>query len=355
MTPHANALADEATTFIRNAWYVACFSDNISPERPFARKLLGDNIVFYRKADRSVVAMKDRCPHRSYPLSKSRVEGDDIVCGYHGMRYGPDGRCKVVPTQGHAPRVLRVATYVVQESEPLVWIWLGDPGLAAQTPLPEAPWMLDGSGWSTSHGYLQVGASYVSLHENLIDLSHLTFLHANTFGTPDYASAPFETEISEQTITVRRTVQPTLLPPIYADPLKMTGVQAARIVTSTFMSPGLSISAVVLRNLEQPENLRTDHHIRTAQLLTPADRDTVHYHFIVARDFAVGDEAISAFILKHIKAAFAEDVSALEHIARIRAEDPDSDFQEVSVASDKAGVMLRRRLKAWADLEVQTP
>jgi vanillate O-demethylase monooxygenase subunit len=346
-----DALADEHTPFIRNAWYIACFSEDVPPDRPFGRKLLGENVAFYRKSDGTVVAMKDRCPHRSFPLSASRVDGDEIVCGYHGIRYDSEGRCKLVPTQAAAPRALQVATFKVIETAPVVWIWMGDPTIAERTPLPPAPWMLDGSGWATSRSYLNVRASYVFLHENLLDLSHLTFLHAATFGTPDYAKAPYETELGSETIVVRRTVQPTRLPPIYANPLNMQGVDAARIVTSTYWTPGLSVSAVVLRNLEEPEDRRVDHHIRTAQLVTPCDHMSVHYHFIVARDFAVEDKEASEFILKGIQAAFAEDVFALEHIARIRREDPDQEFVEKSISSDKAGVTLRRRLYTLAEQE----
>ena len=344
-------MADENTPFIRNAWYAACFSRDIPPGSLFARRLLGDNVVFYRKTDGTVVAMKDRCPHRSFPLSSGAIDGDDLVCGYHGIRFGFDGACKLVPTQASAPRALRVSTFAVAETAPVVWIWMGDADAARQTPLPPAPWMLDGSGWATSYDSLKVETSYVYLHENLVDLSHLTFLHANTFGTPDYAGAPFDTEITDEAIIVRRTVQPTRLPPIYANPLRMQRVDAARIVTSTFLSPGLSISAVVLRNLEQPEHDRVDHHIRTAQLVTPCDRQTVHDHFIVARDFVTDDQDVSEFILQSIKAAFAEDVFALESITRVRREESDPQFTEKSIASDRAGVMLRRRLQALAEKE----
>ena len=345
-----DGLADEDTPFIRNAWYVACYSDDVLPGKPFGRKLLGEGVVLYRTTNGAVTAMKDRCPHRSFPLSASSIDGDDIVCGYHGIRFGADGACKHVPTQDHAPGAMRVTTFVVRETAPVVWIWMGDPARAERTPLPDCGWMLDGSGWATSRGFLQLAASYVLLHENLLDLSHLSFLHARTFGTPDYARAPFETEIGEERIIVRRMVAPTRLPPLYSGPLGIHG-DAARIVTSTYMSPGLSISAVVLRNLELPEEARTDHHIQTAQLVTPCDRDLVHYHFVIARDFVTGDKQVSAFIQTSIEAAFAEDAFALESLARIRREDPDRDFMERSIGSDKAGVMLRRRLRKLAEAE----
>ena len=137
MTPPTNdGLADEDTPFSRNAWYVACFSRDIVPGKPFARRILGENVVFYRKADGTVVAMKDRCPHRSFPLSCGRTEGDDIICGYHGIRFGSDGVCKLVPTQASAPRALSVATFTIDETAPIVWISM----MRRISPAP-APWM----------------------------------------------------------------------------------------------------------------------------------------------------------------------------------------------------------------------
>jgi vanillate O-demethylase monooxygenase subunit len=337
-------MADEDTPFIRNCWYVACLSGDLDEGKLFSRVLLGEPVVLYRLNNRTVVAMKDRCPHRSFPLSAGRLIDDELVCGYHGMRYRSDGRCTLVPTQQRAPSAIRTQTYVVVEQAPLVWIWMGDPARAAASSPPTEHWMLADSSWASSRSYLKVASNYVFLHENLLDLSHLTFLHANTFGTPDYALAPYETHIGADVIEVRRAVQPTRLPPIYAEPLGLTGVDAARIVTSTYRTPGLSISAVVLRDLTKPEATREDHHIRTAQLVTPCDRDHVHYHFVVSRDFATRSQEVTDFVLRSILAAFAEDVFALESIAKTRQLDPDPHAREFSVATDRAGVTLRRWL-----------
>ncbi len=347
-------LADEDTPFIRNSWYVACLSENLEENKLFSRTLLGEPVVLYRLRNGTVVAMKDRCPHRSFPFSAGRLIEDEIECGYHGMRYGPDGRCTLVPTQARAPAAIKTRTYLIIEQPPLVWIWMGDPAYARASEPPSEHWMLASSSWASSRSYLKVASNYVFLHENLLDLSHLTFLHAKAFGTPDYARAPYETHIGDGIIEVKRSIQPTLLPPIYANPLGLTGVDAARIVTSTYKTPGLSISAVVLRDLSKPAGVRVDHHIRTAQLVTPCDRDHVHYHFIVSRDFATSSDDVSDFILKALLEAFAEDVFALENIATVRRLDAGRDFHEFSVGSDRAGITLRRWLlkRALAEREV---
>ena len=341
-------LADEDTPFITNAWYVAGLSADFGTERPLGRKILGERLAFYRKRDGQPVALRDRCPHRAYPLSQSTLQDDEIVCGYHGLHYDASGRCTRIPSQASVPKGLAVRAFPLVERAPLVWIWMGDPARAAQTPLPSQPWMEDKAGWTHATGYLTMRCSYVHLHDNLLDLTHLSFLHAKTFGTPDYAAAPADTEFNGEEIVVRRTIQPTLLPPVYARPLKMEGVKAARIVTSTYVSPALSVSAVGLRNLEAPG---PDHHARTAHLITPETSRSLHYHFLIGRDFALDDGETTAFLRKGLAAAFQEDVAALESIQAIRDEEPDPHCRDRSIASDRAGVAMRRQLRRLAEAE----
>lgn len=341
-------LADESTPFIANAWYVAGLSSDFGTEKPLGRKILGERLAFWRTRAGAPVALRDRCPHRGYPLSQSTLQDDEIVCGYHGLHYDARGRCTRIPSQPSVPKGLAVRAYPLVERAPLVWIWMGEPALAGKTPLPSQPWMEDKERWTHAAGYLTVRCSYVHLHDNLLDLTHLSFLHAKTFGTPDYAAAPADTEFNGDEIVVRRTIQPTLLPPVYARPLAMEGVQAARIVTSTYVSPALSVSAVALRNLEVPG---PDHHARTAHLITPETARSLHYHFLIGRDFALHDEETTAFLRQGLAAAFKEDVGALEEIQRIRDEEPDAGYRDRSIASDRAGVAMRRQLLRLAEAE----
>jgi phenylpropionate dioxygenase-like ring-hydroxylating dioxygenase large terminal subunit len=334
------AMADENTPLLRNTWYVACFSEDLVAGESLARKIAGERVVLYRRADGTPVALKDRCAHRSFPLSKGSIDGDDVICGYHGFRYGPNGVCTGVPSQAAEPRGLSVRAYPVVEAEPLVWIWTGDPALAAQHDLPSQPWMNARSGWDLVTGYLVINVSYIHMHENLLDLTHIGFLHGKSFGSAAYASAPFETIVSESTIIVKRTVEPTFLPALYAEPLDMVDVPASRGVTSTFFSPGLSISGVRLCRLSLPEEDRTYHLAETAHLLTPIDANTIHYHFMIGRDFAIGDRATSDFMRASLRDVFLEDQAALEAITEVRRDDAGG--QDRSVASDKAGIAMRR-------------
>ncbi len=234
----AAQMATRDTSFIFNEWYVAAFAEEVGREL-LARTLLGKRVVLYRTLAGQAVALEDRCAHRSFPLSRSRLEGDGIVCGYHGFRYDSQGELIETPSQKACPRGVGIRHYPLLERGPLVWIWLGDPRLADPKRLPQRPWLED-PGWACSKGYFLHPGNYVSMHENLMDLTHLTYLHANTIGTPDYAGAPYELDLKEGHYRLVRHVLPTTLSPVWGRTTGLDGCPtAARITTSEFLSPGL--------------------------------------------------------------------------------------------------------------------
>ena len=111
--------------FLKNCWYVAARSQDIK-QALSARMLLAEKLVLYRQQDGEVVALEDACPHRKLPLSKGRLLGDIVECGYHGMQFEGSGNCVSIPTQDRIPPNARVRAYPVAEKWGLVWVWMGD-------------------------------------------------------------------------------------------------------------------------------------------------------------------------------------------------------------------------------------
>ena len=165
-------------SYLSNAWYVAAMADEIS-EVPLARVILEVPTVLFRTEAGRLVALADRCPHRFVPLSRGKVCGETIACAYHGLRFDPTGACVVNPHGGTIPRGGAVRSFAVVERYGFVWIWPGDPARAepAALDLPMLAFLEQRERFAAVRGYLRVDAHYQLVHDNLLDLSHVEFLH----------------------------------------------------------------------------------------------------------------------------------------------------------------------------------
>jgi vanillate O-demethylase monooxygenase subunit len=169
-------------------WYPVAFSRDVT-SKPYPARLLDERVVVYRLSDGALAAAKDICFHRGVPLSMGRVEGDEIICRYHGLRYGPDGKCTCIPAHPTgliSPR-LRLQMFPVQERYGLVWVRLVDNGPQALPEMEE---------WDDPD-YIQVLPESVAIEaaagrqvEGFLDVSHFAFVHPESFGEPDNPVVP---------------------------------------------------------------------------------------------------------------------------------------------------------------------
>lgn len=109
-------------TSLTNRWHVIAWDYGIEHE-PFPRAVWGEAIVLYRRPDRGLVALEDCCPHRLLPLSKGRVKGELIVCGYHGIELNGSGECVHMPNMERVPASVQFNAYPVVERHRFVWVW----------------------------------------------------------------------------------------------------------------------------------------------------------------------------------------------------------------------------------------
>ncbi|WP_438391885.1 aromatic ring-hydroxylating dioxygenase subunit alpha [Caballeronia sp. DA-9] len=337
-------LADEHTPLIPNCWYVIGRSDEFTRELK-ERTILSHSIVFYRTQEGHPVALQNRCPHRSFPLSKGTLEGDTVRCGYHGLAFDTAGLCVDVPSQNVIPPSICIRAYPVAERGPFVWIWMGRPEHADEAAIPDTSWLASAE-WSFAAAYLILKANYVGLHENLLDLTHFTYLHPTTLGTPEFARSPFDVEVTADRVRITRFVEECDVPPMYIQ----TGItgKMSRLTTSDFLTPALHHASAVLRNLT-PGDGRNEFTVFISHFLTPETQNTTHYWFTFARDFAIDKEEVTEYITKSALHAFHEDVFALEQIRRLHAIEPDAGQYEINLKSDQPGVAARRALKRMAE------
>jgi phenylpropionate dioxygenase-like ring-hydroxylating dioxygenase large terminal subunit len=345
--PHRSPrYANHLTPLIRNAWYVAARSSEIGSGL-LARTLLEQRVVLFRTAAGAPVALEDRCPHRSFPLSKSRLVGDQIVCGYHGLVYEASGRCVHIPTAPDAKPNLTVRAFPVVEQGPLVWIWLGEPDRADTDLIPSLPWLSDPA-WATVTGGFHIRTNYIAMHENLLDQTHFTFLHAGTVGTPEWASAPLEVFQSDATVRLRRELKRSPPPGIYAQPMGVEGRLVDRVSEASFIGPAGHVAFATISNVEPPTQI-SDYRVNIVHLFTPETQNSIHYWWFNSRDFALQDTGASEFLRSSSEKAYLEDVEALEWISEAVHASPDP--REVSFRSDRPGLLMRQKLLEMAMAE----
>jgi vanillate O-demethylase monooxygenase subunit len=333
-----------ATAFARDQWYVAAYGTEVS--RTFlARTILGEPIVFYRTAqDGRVVALADRCVHRRYPLSESRLDGDTIVCGYHGFTYDTSGTCVFVPGQQRIPRTARVASYPVVEADTFVWVWIGDPELADETLVPRAPHMADPE-FVTVSGMEPIDCDYGLLVDNLLDLSHETYLHGGYIGTAEVAETPIITEVDDQAgiVRVARHMPDAACPPFYA---KSTGIDGriTRLQDIEYFAPCLYLLHSRITPVgEQAPLFRTE----ITYAITPSAPGQVYDFWAVSRNFAVEDTEVTEFLRDFNHQVVMQDVVAL-NILQKALDAESAGYQELSIGIDAGGLAARRILAQLA-------
>ncbi|CAE6959445.1 aromatic ring-hydroxylating dioxygenase subunit alpha [Paraburkholderia domus] len=337
-------LADGDTRFIYDCWYVAGRINEFGRQL-VERTLLGESVVFYRRTDEKPVALQNRCPHRSFPLAQGALEGDNVRCGYHGLAFDSSGACVDVPTQNVIPPSLCIREYPVVERGPYVWIWMGKADMADESLIPDTSWLWSPD-WTFAEDYVSFNANYVGLHENLLDLSHFTYLHPSTLGTPEYARTPCEVDADGDRVRISRFVAECDVPPIY----EKTGIKGkmSRHTVSDFVTPALHHASAVMRDLKEDRE-RRDFTIYISHFITPATQNSTHYWFAFARDFALTNPEVTRYMGASALKAFREDIHALHEITRMYSLEPQAPSYEIHIKSDQAGVATRRVLRRLAE------
>lgn len=189
--------------FLWNYWYAGGFPEHFG-RHLLARTYLGENVVLFRREDGTPVAFEDRCAHRRLPLSMGRLKGDRIECGYHGVTYDSSGRCVAIPGQKKVPAAACVRTFPVVQRHGYWWIWLGEPELADAARIPDYS-RIDDPNWESTRIALHLECNYLLTVDNLLDLSHLPYVHGTTTGNPPVSEeASVRVERSGNRVQVKR-------------------------------------------------------------------------------------------------------------------------------------------------------
>jgi phenylpropionate dioxygenase-like ring-hydroxylating dioxygenase large terminal subunit len=327
--------------FLRNYWYVAATDAEVG-RKPFGRTILGDPVVFFRTEDGKPVAFEDRCAHRHLPLSMGKLVGDQLQCHYHGLRFDATGRCVRIPGQDQIPPSAKVKTYPVVERYKWIWIWMGDPALADPDKITDFHWF-DDPNWGAQSSYLHVQANWQLVVDNLLDLTHLAFVHETTIGNTALAEhAVVKVQRAPNNVVVTRWIIDQPAPPTFVKvggfttnvdrwqiidwvPPACLRLDVGATPTGTGAPEGKRVGGITMRNLNA---------------ITPETETTSHYFWGQAHDFDVNNKALTQRIFEQIQTAFLEDVAVFT--AQQRNIELHPTAPQVDINADTGVIQARR-------------
>jgi phenylpropionate dioxygenase-like ring-hydroxylating dioxygenase large terminal subunit len=301
-------------SFPRNQWYIGAFSHEVS-RTPMERTLLDEPVVFYRTEAGAAVAVAGRCPHRRFPMVRAAVVGDALQCGYHGWTFDCSGACTRIPSQeNYVPNGFKIRTYPVVEKWQWLWIWMGDPAQADASSIPDhGDLHLEDSDWEATVGGLEpLAGRFQLMSENVLDLTHVTFVHAATIGTAGIAAAPIEVEDRGRYLHSQRTVAEPKSTPFHTKNLGLDG-PVERIMSTDFYPPAFCSSGSAF--YKQGESAKPDGQcygaFRVFHIATPETAHTAHYFWGFVRSFGQGDAALTEQLRAGWRLGVLEDVDAI--------------------------------------------
>jgi phenylpropionate dioxygenase-like ring-hydroxylating dioxygenase large terminal subunit len=332
---------------LRNCWYVAGFADEFEPGKPVARTLLGEPVVLFRDERGGMVALADRCPHRFAPLSAGKVcdGGRAIECAYHGLRFGPDGACVHNPHgNGAIPKAAAVKAYAVRERARLVWFWAGDAQRADDTLMPDYSQVTSAPDDATIRGCLPTACHYELLADNILDLTHVDYLHAGFLGSGALTRCkPQITDPSERSVHVAWISSGDLAPPAFDAHLREQGRPTDQWTEVTWTAPGCMLLHVGATLQGEPRERGID--TLNLHLTTPQTDTTCHYWYWSTRNFAIDAQA-NAEVRRAIEFTFSQqDKPMLEAQQRRIGSDEFWSLKPVLLAGDAGAVRVRRKLQ----------
>lgn len=305
--------------FPLNCWYVAGRVEDFDHSLR-AMRLFGRALVFYRGASGEVAALEDACPHRKLPLSMGKLEGDRVVCGYHGLTFDGAGVCVAAPTQPDAiPKRARVRSYPIVERYGFVWIWPGDAALADAAKMLEIP-NFDNPAWGkTARGSLSIACNYLWVVDNLLDPSHVAWVHLTSFAGAGTDNAPLDIKEEADRVIVSRWIYDAPASPYYQPFLKFAGncdrkqhyecrLPAVAINGSIYTPVGTGgqddgLPEVALRNFSY-------------NFMTPVDAENTLYFWFQHCNAIPGSVDMAERMFAGATMAFNEDKLILEAVQR---------------------------------------
>lgn len=339
---------------VKNAWYVGAWSHELT-DKPIARRLLGQDVVLFRTGNGKAAVLEDRCCHRAVRLSLGNTVSDGLQCGYHGLTFNGAGQCIDNPGEILNPN-LKVRAYPVVERQHMVWVWTGDPALADERLIVDFPFHDQHDEYEFRFDCYEIAANYMLMIDNLMDLTHLGYVHGSTIGgNPDeHDDAELTTSRTDNGAHFVRWMMGSTPPPSFLKAGGFAG-QVDRWQDFEYVAPasvrqwggGHDAGSGGRENRDKPGGLvvRLFHHA------TPVDENNFYYFFSTAVRNKINNDPAGVSFHNDILEAFLEDKAFLESQQQVIQADPDRPL--IYRGHDKAVSYARQAIQRLHDKDIK--
>ncbi len=330
--------------FIKNAWYVACMPDDFQ-DKPLGRKICGESMVFYRGVQGQPVALEDFCPHRGAPLSLGFVKDGNLVCGYHGLEMGCEGKTIAMPGQ-RVRGFPAIRSFPVVERYGFVWVWPGQADKASEDLIPKFEFF-DNPAWAYGGGLYHIACDYRLMVDNLMDLTHETYVHASTIGQKEIDEVPCVTKTEGDHVTTSRFMENITAPPFWkmalrgnklADDVPVDRWQICHFTPPSHVMIEVGVAHAGHGGYHAPDNVKA--YSVVVDFITPETETSIWYFWGMARKFQPQDAALTASIREGQGKIFSEDLQMLELQQKNLLAHPTRELLKLNI--DAGGVQSRR-------------
>jgi vanillate O-demethylase monooxygenase subunit len=330
--------------FLKNTWYVACMPDDFQ-DKPLGRKICGESMVFYRGAQGQAVALEDFCPHRGAPLSLGFVKDGNLVCGYHGLEMGCEGKTIAMPGQ-RVRGFPAIRSFPVVERYGFVWVWPGQVDKASEDLIPKFEFF-DNPAWAYGGGLYHIACDYRLMVDNLMDLTHETYVHASTIGQKEIDEVPCVTTTEGDHVTTSRFMENISAPPFWkmalrgnklADDVPVDRWQICHFTPPSHVMIEVGVAHAGHGGYHAPDHVKA--YSVVVDFITPETETSIWYFWGMARKFQPQDAVLTASIREGQGKIFSEDLQMLELQQKNLLAHPTRELLKLNI--DAGGVQSRR-------------
>jgi vanillate O-demethylase monooxygenase subunit len=337
-------------SFLLNTWYLAAWASEVTAGTLFHRRLLDEPVVLFRKTDGSPVALRDRCPHRFAPLHLGKLIDDVVQCPYHGLRFDAGGKCVLNP-HGPVPPAARVRQFPVVERYSALWIWMGDPARADPELIVPFDFLVP-ENWHVGTGHLLIQAHYELETDNILDLSHIEFLHP-LFASEAVRVAKVQSVQEGDTVWCKRFITRDSPPEFVRTGFQIpAGELVDRWLDVRWNAP--ATMALYAGGVVSGQPRERGLEVQQAHVFTPETATTTHYFYSISFPRALGEQGaqMARESVETLRVPFElEDKPIVEAIARNMGDTSFWDSKPLLLPIDGAAVLARRILARKIEAE----